>query len=416
MKKTILLIIVLSILWLVPPVSSQTPRLNQPPIGTLKGQIFLNDLPQKNVLVSFFVTQKGLPPVDGGKRRVPEVIAFTDAEGMFTINLIAAEYYLGMLKRDRPSPGPPRPGEKYYFATAGQGVLQTFAIQAHETLEAGRINGAPPDFFADTSDSITVTGVVRDEQGNPFPGVIVLGKSQLSSPKPEFISQQTDAEGRYTLKFPPGIPFYLIARQSIIDARPLPGTSIGTYGIKSNTGYAAPSIYRIASPPPGVLENKEGGEAQSVSGQAGETISGIDIDMYKIPNPESIKVSIQGSQDAPKFSQGATLKNIHFDLDSHLLNPDSSSELDQWLDFLRGQPGLSFELNGHTDNSGSRTYNLELSLKRAQAVADYLAQQGISSSRMKIQGFGPDQPRKKNDSPENRRKNRRVEIKFTAKP
>lgn len=71
-------------------------------------------------------------------------------------------------------------------------------------------------------------------------------------------------------------------------------------------------------------------------------------------------------------------------------------------------PELSFKrfrIEGHTDSSGSRAMNLDLSKRRAQAVADYLAQLGVPSSRLEIRGYGPDRPLPGHSasSPENRR-------------
>ena len=51
-----------------------------------------------------------------------------------------------------------------------------------------------------------------------------------------------------------------------------------------------------------------------------------------------------------------------------------------------------FRIEGHTDSSGSRALNLDLSKRRAQAVADYLASLGVNSARLEVRGYGPDKP------------------------
>jgi outer membrane protein OmpA-like peptidoglycan-associated protein len=71
-------------------------------------------------------------------------------------------------------------------------------------------------------------------------------------------------------------------------------------------------------------------------------------------------------------------------------------------------PALSsgrFRIEGHTDSSGSRAMNLDLSRRRAQAVADYLSALGVPSSRLEVRGYGPDRPLPGHSpaSPENRR-------------
>lgn len=67
-------------------------------------------------------------------------------------------------------------------------------------------------------------------------------------------------------------------------------------------------------------------------------------------------------------------------------------------------------VNGHTDSSGADSYNMELSIKRAQSVANYLIQQQISSDRLRVRGYGESMPIATNDSEAGRAKNRRVEL------
>ncbi|NVJ49040.1 MAG: OmpA family protein [Gammaproteobacteria bacterium] len=67
-------------------------------------------------------------------------------------------------------------------------------------------------------------------------------------------------------------------------------------------------------------------------------------------------------------------------------------------------------VNGHTDSSGSDAYNMELSVKRAQSVADYLKSQNISSERLRVRGYGESMPLTTNDTEAGRSQNRRVEL------
>ena len=75
--------------------------------------------------------------------------------------------------------------------------------------------------------------------------------------------------------------------------------------------------------------------------------------------------------------------------------------------------GLAVQVNGHTDNVGSTTANLQLSRKRAEAVRAWLqanAESGFPEGRIRIRAFGDAQPLADNGSAEGRAKNRRVEI------
>ena len=78
---------------------------------------------------------------------------------------------------------------------------------------------------------------------------------------------------------------------------------------------------------------------------------------------------------------------------------------------LNAQPGLKVEIHGHTDGSGARAYNQDLSQRRAESVKAYLESNGIDASRMTAIGFGPDRPIDSNATKEGRTRNRRVEFK-----
>ena len=78
---------------------------------------------------------------------------------------------------------------------------------------------------------------------------------------------------------------------------------------------------------------------------------------------------------------------------------------------LKANPKLKIEIDGYTDNIGSKTYNLKLSLKRAKAVKDILVNTyQINPKRIIVKGFGESYPLVPNDNPTNRALNRRVEI------
>jgi outer membrane protein OmpA-like peptidoglycan-associated protein len=94
------------------------------------------------------------------------------------------------------------------------------------------------------------------------------------------------------------------------------------------------------------------------------------------------------------------------------LLPAAESSLDSVAAALKALPSDSppVIIEGHTDSTGSRGFNMELSERRAQAVRDYLAGKGVSSQRFTVRGIGPDRPVASNTNPEGRANNRRVEI------
>lgn len=104
------------------------------------------------------------------------------------------------------------------------------------------------------------------------------------------------------------------------------------------------------------------------------------------------------------------LKNVLFDFNSYELKEEAKSILDSIYETLKQFPDREIQISGHTDNIGSEEYNKELSEKRAKVVSDYLIQKGLNENQVSYRGYGSSEPIVPNDSPENRSKNRRVEI------
>ena len=106
------------------------------------------------------------------------------------------------------------------------------------------------------------------------------------------------------------------------------------------------------------------------------------------------------------------LNNIFFDTAKWNLKSESTVELDKLVALLKANPGLPIEISGHTDDVGKDADNLLLSQKRAKSVVDYLAQKGVNILKTKAEGYGKTRPYLPNSSDENRKLNRRIEVKF----
>lgn len=381
-------------------------------LGSVGGRVFVEGKPQAFSIVAFFQEKNGPPSLDGGSGRVPEFLARTDAEGSFKANLPIGRYFMGILERSSGAPsGPPRPGEKFYFAVDNQGQLLLLTLQGRMHFEAGRITATPSSIFVDRTSYFKIEGVVRDERGAPANNVVVMGKSRLNIPRPEFISARTRNDGRYSLKLPAGRPFYLVARQDTDATRPKPGTPVGTYGIHSKTGLATLTLFSVGSPPPGVLAEDTESRAQAVSGRVAEVRSGVDIFMYPVPDPEKVKKSVQSSVDFPRLGRGGN-HDIVFEGNSQRVSEKSFRDLEQWAAFMIERKELNVELTGYTDNSGILSENIVISEKRARFVADYLISRGVAASRIKVFGKGPLNPAAPNRTNAGRALNQRVEIRM----
>ena len=83
---------------------------------------------------------------------------------------------------------------------------------------------------------------------------------------------------------------------------------------------------------------------------------------------------------------------VLFDYDSSELSPEAKLTLDKQSRFLRANSDLTFTIEGHCDERGTREYNLALGEKRATAVRDYLVIEGISSDRVRVISYGKEKP------------------------
>ena len=106
------------------------------------------------------------------------------------------------------------------------------------------------------------------------------------------------------------------------------------------------------------------------------------------------------------------LNNIFFDFDKATLRKESYPELNRVSEVLSDNQKIRIELAGHTDNVGTEQYNMGLSKRRAQSVADYLIGKGIAQNRLEVTYFGETKPVESNETSEGRQKNRRVEFKI----
>ncbi|MDB4963996.1 MAG: OmpA/MotB domain protein [Myxococcales bacterium] len=108
----------------------------------------------------------------------------------------------------------------------------------------------------------------------------------------------------------------------------------------------------------------------------------------------------------------AELTGIQFELDSTRLDDASTPLLEHAFQILRDHPALHVEISGHTSADGSADRNLELSLRRAEAVGNYLVHRGIAADRIRAVGHGSDVPVGDNRTEDGRRKNRRIEFRI----
>jgi len=105
---------------------------------------------------------------------------------------------------------------------------------------------------------------------------------------------------------------------------------------------------------------------------------------------------------------------ILFDVDSDALRPAARQNLRNLADSLQKYSRTNVLLVGHTDATGSESYNQSLSQRRASTAASFLASQGLTRPRVETAGRGELEPVAANDSERGRQQNRRVEVAIFA--
>jgi OOP family OmpA-OmpF porin len=116
------------------------------------------------------------------------------------------------------------------------------------------------------------------------------------------------------------------------------------------------------------------------------------------PPPEPVKEKI-------------VLRGVNFDFDQAEIRGDAAVILDEAVEILKRNPDRQIVVEGHTDWTGPEEYNQSLSESRAEAVKDYMVENGVEAERLSVVGYGETQPVAPNDTRDGRARNRRVEMK-----
>ena len=120
---------------------------------------------------------------------------------------------------------------------------------------------------------------------------------------------------------------------------------------------------------------------------------------------------VDPTDDVVKIGVPIVLEGVTFETNKADITPESSQVLRSALKTLTTYPEIQVEISGHTDNVGSKNSNTKLSQRRAESVRDWLIERGVDAGRIVAKGYGPESPIAPNDTPENKRKNRRIEFK-----
>ncbi len=133
-------------------------------------------------------------------------------------------------------------------------------------------------------------------------------------------------------------------------------------------------------------------------------------DLERVLGPERASGAIQIEKLPGDILRVTMTEQTAFEFDSAQIKSGFYTTMDKIANVVNRYGKTHLTIVGHTDNVGTEEYNQRLSERRAQAVAQYFANQGVIQERLAPEGKGEAAPRASNATPEGRRLNRRVEI------
>jgi outer membrane protein OmpA-like peptidoglycan-associated protein len=111
-----------------------------------------------------------------------------------------------------------------------------------------------------------------------------------------------------------------------------------------------------------------------------------------------------------------TLDRLYFETGSSNLKAESNDQLDRIASIMKAYPAVNLKIGGYTDSTGDDVINMALSSERAETARAELIKRGVAENRLEAEGYGSQHPVcPANDTPECRAKNRRIDVRITAK-
>ena len=184
--------------------------------------------------------------------------------------------------------------------------------------------------------------------------------------------------------------------------------------MQSNTGKGAAYGTAGGAAAGAILGQIIGGNTKStLIGTAAGAVIGTMMDRQEndmrqaLANSQAVAVQREGNALALTFKSDFT-----FDVNSTSIRPGLYTELDRVAQVLSSYPQTTILIAGHTDSTGSESYNQQLSERRAQSVKNALVQRGIDAGRIQAVGYGETSPIADNNTESGRQQNRRVEVRI----
>lgn len=144
--------------------------------------------------------------------------------------------------------------------------------------------------------------------------------------------------------------------------------------------------------------------------------SELDHSSFEVPNlPPGSTFNTVTLEIVYELPLSVVLEDLHFKSGGSTIESSSYPMLSEVASYLKRKKDTNICIEGHTDDEGSATANLQLSQKRAEAVRNFLIKEGVPALRITTKGYGETKPIADNTTPEGRAKNRRTEIQIVNK-
>lgn len=197
--------------------------------GTLSGKVMIKEnTPMANGMLLLYNPHLGPPPHPYKYWRIPDMIISVGQNGSFSVDLAEGSYYM-MIAQKSPDGeiGPPSKDEFLYFHRDKEGNAASLIIEAGKKLEMGTLSTA----FLWTADKVerekgvtSASGVVIDGSGQPVKNVLVFAYLyREATGRPAFVSDRTDKDGKFIIRFYEGGTYFLKVRGVIGGGKPRPG-------------------------------------------------------------------------------------------------------------------------------------------------------------------------------------------------